>query len=208
RIGNKALLFENPKGYDMPILINAFGSHKRMAMALGVDKDPRYYDAIGDKIRSFIKPEIPVSWMDKVNKLMQLSEVRNFMPKTVKSAPCQEVVILAENASDIPMLDKLPILTCWPGDGGPFITLTSVFTRDPDKLGSGRNVGMYRLQKFDNSSTGMHWHKHHDGAHNYQKSLKKSLNSNTGKEELRMEMAIAIGTDPVITYAGTAPLPP
>lgn len=207
RLGNKALLFENPIGYTMPVLINAFGSHKRMLMALGVDDDPRAYDAIADRIRSFIKPDMPVTLGDKISKLMQLSELRHFMPKMVKSAPCQEVVILAENASSEALLDKLPILTCWPEDGGPFVTLTSVFTKDPDKLGSGRNVGMYRMQKFDNITTAMHWHKHHDGAHNYQKSLKRAQSTN-GKDELRMEIAIAIGADPVVIYSGTAPLSP
>ncbi len=192
---NKALLFENVIGYDIPLLINALGSHKRMQMALGVN----CYDEVAQRIREYIKPEIPETLGDKISKVMQLAEARNFLPKMVKSAPCQEVVVLAENASTDKLLDKLPIIKCWPDDGGPFITLTSVFTRDPDKHGSGRNVGMYRLQKFDNITTGMHWHKHHDGAHNYQKSL---------KNQSRMEIAVAIGTDPVITYAGTAPLPP
>lgn len=206
-MANKALLFENVKGYSMPLLINAYGSHLRMQMGLGVDKEPKTYDAIADRIRKFIKPEVPDGLGDKIKKLMELSEVRNFLPKMVSSAPSQEVVIHADEA-DKKMLDLLPIIKCWPQDGGPFITLTSVFTKDPDKLGSNRNVGMYRLQKFDDRTTGMHWHKHHDGAHNYQKSLKKVKNSQTGKEELRMEVAVAIGADPVITYAGTAPLPP
>ncbi len=192
---NKALLFENVIGYDIPVLINALGSHKRMQMALGVSD----YDEVAARIKSYIKPEVPESLSDKISKVMQLAEVRNFLPKMVKNAPCQEVVILAKNSPSEKLLDKLPIIKCWPDDGGPFVTLTSVFTRDPDKLGSGRNVGMYRLQKFDNITTGMHWHKHHDGSHNYQKSLKK---------QSRMEIAVAIGTDPVITYAGTAPLPP
>ncbi len=192
---NKALLFENVIGYDIPVLINALGSHKRMQMALGVNN----YDEVAARIKEYIKPEIPESLSDKISKVMQLAEVRNFLPKLVKNAPCQEVVILAEDSPAEKLLDKLPIIKCWPDDGGSFITLTSVFTRDPDKLGSGRNVGMYRLQKFDNITTGMHWHKHHDGSHNYQKSLKK---------QSRMEIAVAIGTDPAITYAGTAPLPP
>ena len=192
---NKALLFENVIGYDIPVLINALGSHKRMQMALGVSS----YDEVADRIREYIKPEIPESLSDKISKVMQLAEVRNFLPKLIKNAPCQEVVILSENSPSEQLLDKLPIIKCWPGDGGPFVTLTSVFTKDPDKLGSGRNVGMYRLQKFDNITTGMHWHKHHDGSHNYQKSLKK---------QSRMEIAVAIGTDPAVTYAGTAPLPP
>ncbi len=194
---NKALLFENVRGYDIPVLINSMGSHKRMQMALGVDKDPKGYDAIADRIREFIKPEIPENLGDKISKLFKLAEARNFLPKTVNSAPCQDVVIYADSGDKL--LDKLPIIRCWPQDPAPFITLTSVFTRDPDKLGSGRNVGMYRLQKFDNTTTGMHWHKHHDGAHNYQKSL---------KQQSRMEIAVAIGGDPVISYCASAPLPP
>ncbi|MBT6842438.1 MAG: menaquinone biosynthesis decarboxylase [Candidatus Melainabacteria bacterium] len=196
---NKALLFENVEGYEMPVLINQMGSHKRMQMALGVQQ----YDQIADRIREFIKPEVPEAMSDKIAKLFKLAEARNFLPKTVTKAACQEVVLKPEDAQ--PMLDKLPILKCWPEDGGPFITLTSVLTKDPDSLGSGRNVGMYRLQKFDNVTTGMHWHKHHDGAQNFRKSLKRVKEN--GRESLRMEMAIAIGTDPVVAYAGTAPLP-
>lgn len=200
---NKALLFENVIGYDVPVLINALGSHKRMQMALGVTD----YDQVAERIRSFIKPEVPESISDKISKLLQLAEVRNFLPKLVTNAPCQEVVVLAEDshtkAGKEKLLDKLPIIKCWPQDAGHYLTLTSVFTRDPDKHGSGRNVGMYRLQKFDDITTAMHWHKHHDGAHNYQKTLKHNQDGT-----LRMEIAIAIGTDPVITYAGTAPLPP
>lgn len=201
---NKAILFEKVEGYGIPVLINSMGSHQRMQMALGVDKDERGYDAIGDRIRSLIKPELPISFKDKIDKLLELGELRNIIPKRVSQAKCQEVVISREESHLIKgdgklLLDKLPILKCWPEDGGAFITLTSVFTKDPDKLGAGRNVGMYRLQKFDDITTGMHWHKHHDGASNYAKTLKH------GK---RMEIAIAIGNDPVIPYCATAPLPP
>ncbi len=194
---NKALLFENVIGYDMPVLINSMGSHKRMQMALGVDEEQKGYDHIGDRIREYIKPEVPENFSDKIGKLMHLAQVPKFLPKTVKSAPCQEVVMLAD--SDEKLLDKLPIITCWPDDGGPYITLTSVFTRDPDKLGAGRNVGMYRVQKFDKQTTALHWHKHHDGANNFKKSLKN------GK---RMEIAVVVGADPVVMYSGSAPLPP
>ncbi len=202
---NKALLFENVKGYDVPVLINSMGSHKRMQMGLGVEDHARGYDAVGDRIREFIKPEVPTGAIDKIQKLMQLSEVKNFLPKLVKNAPCQEVLCLAPECGgdkNEKLLDKFPILKCWPDDGGPFVTLTCVFTKDPDKLGSARNVGMYRLQKFNNITTGMHWHKHHDGAHNFSKSLK---NVNGQK---RMEIAIAVGCDPAVMYSATAPLPP
>lgn len=199
KIGNKALLFENVKGYDIPVLINSLGSHKRMLVGLGVKDYQKGYDEVGERIKSFLKLDVPQDLGGKISKLMHLSQVKNFLPKMVTSAPCQEEVILAEDATSKKLLDKLPIIKCWPDDGGAFITLTSVFTKDPDKLGAGRNVGMYRLQKFDNITTGMHWHKHHDGASNYKKSLVN------GK---RMEIAVAVGTDPAITYAGTAPLPP
>ena len=202
---NKALLFENVLGYEIPVLINLMGSHKRLEMGLGVGDNSRGYDAIGDRIRSLIKPELPFTLKDKIDKLLELSELRHIIPKKVSKGACQEVVILAEDSHSVKgregqkLLDKLPILKCWPEDGGPFITLTSVFTKDPDKLGAGRNVGMYRLQKFNDITTGMHWHKHHDGASNYSKTL---------KEGKRMEIAIAIGNDPVIPYCATAPLPP
>ena len=196
KIGNKALLFENPIGYDMPVLINSLGSYKRMKKALGVEA----YDELGDRIREFIKPEVPEALSGKRQKLMQLSEVRKFIPKVVNKGSCQDVVILRED--DDKLLDKLPIIKCWPDDGGNYITLTSVFTKDADKLGSGRNVGMYRVQKFDNQTTAIHWHKHHDGARIYQNSLKKVGNQN------RMELAVVVGADPSIIYSGTAPLPP
>lgn len=197
KIGNKALLFENVKGYDIPVLINSLGSHKRMLMGLGVKDLEKGYDEVAERIKSFLKLDVPQDLGGKISKLMHLSQVKNFLPKMVTNAPCQEEVIYADSGDKL--LDKLPIIKCWPDDGGPFITLTSVFTKDPDKLGAGRNVGMYRLQKFDNTTTGMHWHKHHDGANNYKKSLVN------GK---RMEVAVAVGTDPAITYSGTAPLPP
>lgn len=195
-IGNKALLFENPIGYSIPVLMNTFGSHKRTLMALGVND----YDEIGDRIKNLLKPDLPTSIQDKISKFLEFAEIRKYLPKTVKSAPCQDYVYLAKDSEKI--LDQLPIIKCWPQDAGPYITLTSVFTKDPDKLGAGRNVGMYRLQKLDNLTTAMHWHKHHDGAHNYQKSLK------TVNGKRRMEIAISIGSDPAVIYSGTAPLPP
>ncbi len=194
---NKALLFTKPRGldgriYDIPVLINSLGSHKRLEMGLGAN-----YDQIADRIRKLIKPEVPEGLGAKLSKVLELAEMRNYLPKLVKSAPCQEIVVEANSQAEL--LDKLPIITCWPEDAAPYLTLTSVFTRDPDALGSGRNVGMYRLQKLDNVTTAMHWHKHHDGARNYVKTLKHGT---------RMEIAIAIGADPAVIYAGTAPLPP
>ncbi|OPZ85398.1 MAG: 3-octaprenyl-4-hydroxybenzoate carboxy-lyase [bacterium ADurb.Bin425] len=216
--GNKALLFTNVKGYEMPVLINAFGSHKRMCLSLEVDN----LDSIADRIRSFIKPKVPESFMDKLAFLPMLMEVAKFPPKlTGGQAPCQEVVITDPNS---PMLDKIPIIKCWPEDGGPFITLGCVITKDPRH--GNRNVGMYRLQKFDNVTTGMHWHKHHDGARNFEENRRRSQKSDANQPEEppnygtffdkesyqkpgnKMEVAVVLGPDPAITYAATAPLPP
>ena len=186
---NVALLFEHVKGYNMPVLMNAFGSYERMALALGVEK----LDDIGDEIRSLLRlPYISFSHkMDLVQLIPMMKHAINF-PKYVSHAPCQEVI-----ERDNPSLDILPILKCWPQDGGPFVTLPLVFTKNPatDK----RNVGMYRLQKYDARTTGMHWHIHKNGAENYRDAKKRGMT--------RLEAAVAIGTDPVLTYAATAPLP-
>lgn len=186
---NVALLFENVKGYDMPVLMNAFGSTERLALAFGVND----IEEIPNELREILRlPYISLqNKMDLIHIIPTAKRAINF-PKYVKKAPCQEVVI-----TDNPTLDKFPILKCWPQDGGPFITLPLVFTRNP-KTGK-RNVGMYRLQKYDGQTTGMHWHLHKDGASNYR------AYQEMGKDKI--EVAVAIGTDPVITYAATAPLP-
>ena len=186
---NVALLFENVKGYNMPVLMNAFGSMERMCIALGVEK----LDDIAEDLRAFMRlPKISLAnKMDLVTLIPKMRKAINF-PKYVKKAPCQEVVEM-ENLS----LDILPILKCWPDDGGPFITLPLVFTKNPET--GKRNVGMYRLQKYDKNTTGMHWHIHKNGAENFREAKAQ------GKD--RIEVAVAIGTDPVLTYAATAPLP-
>lgn len=195
---NKALLFtnvqdENGKKYDMPVLINAMGSHNRMMLALGVET----YEEIQERIRSFVKPDIPGNFWDKLAMLPKLAELNNFLPRTFKgtNAPCQEVVITDPSQ---PMLDAIPVITCWPLDAGPFITYPAFFTRDP--MTGERNVGMYRLQKYDNVTTGMHWHKHHDGSRIYENAKKMGLD--------RIPVAAALGCSPHVTYAATAPLPP
>ena len=189
--GNKnvALLFENVKGYDMPVLMNAFGSMERMAIALGVNE----VDDIANRIREILKlPYISLqNKLDLVKIIPQAKKAINF-PKYVKKAPCQEVII-----KDRPDIEKFPILKCWPDDGGRFITLPLVFTKNP-KTGK-RNVGMYRLQVYDGQTTGMHWHIHKNGAENFR------AHKELGKD--RIEVAVAIGGDPVLTYAATAPLP-
>lgn len=186
---NKALLFTNVEGYECPVLTNAFGSFERMTLSLGRQSPT----SIGARIRELIHPKVEEGWLANINKLPKFLQMINVPPKLVDQAPCQEVVI---TNPDEPMLDKLPILKCWPEDGGPFITLPVVITKDPvTKI---RNLGMYRMQKYSNTTTGMHWHPHHDGAKNY-----AAL-----KEAKQMQVAVAIGPDPAVTYAATAPLPP
>lgn len=186
---NVALLFENVKGYNMPVLMNAFGSMERMAIAFGVEK----VDDVADEIRQMLRlPYISLqNKLDVLTILPMIKRAINF-PKYVKNAPCQEVII-----RDNPSLDEIPILKCWPQDGGRFITLPLVFTKNP-KTGK-RNVGMYRLQKYDARTTGMHWHIHKNGAENFRDA--KAMGTQ------KIEVAVAIGTDPVLTYAATAPLP-
>ena len=185
---NVALLFENLKGYDMPVLINAFGSYERMALALGVDR----LDDIADEIREILKlPYLTMKNKSNVLSILQTARKAINFPKYVRNAPCQEVVM------ERPSLDKIPILKCWPQDGGPFITLPLVVTKNPST--GKRNVGMYRLQKYDSTTTGMHWHIHKNGAENFRDA--QSLG------QKKIEAAVAIGTDPMLTYAATAPLP-
>ena len=185
---NVALLFENVKGYDMPVLINAFGSYERMALALGVDN----LDQIAEEIREIMKlPYLTMKNKSNVLSILQTARKAINFPKYVRNAPCQEVVM------ERPSLDKIPILKCWPRDGGAFITLPLVVTKNPTT--GKRNVGMYRLQKYDSTTTGMHWHIHKNGAENFRDAKSSGA--------ARIEAAVAIGTDPLITYAATAPLP-
>jgi 4-hydroxy-3-polyprenylbenzoate decarboxylase len=186
--GGKALLFENVEGSEFPVLINAYGSERRICMALGVDD----LETLAARLRGFIEMEPPKSVRDGFRMLPLGLDVLKFFPRKVKTAPCQEVVHRGDDVD----LSRLPILTCWPKDGGPFVTFPVVFTRS---LATGRrNAGMYRLQVFDRRATGMHWHIHKDGSHYYGEYRK------AGK---RMPVAVAIGTDPAVTYAATAPLP-
>ena len=186
---NKALLFERVQGFDMPVLINAFGAPERMAAALGVGR----LDELGERVAKVLDLKMPGSFLDKLRKLGDLFELAKAGPKHVRSAPCQEVV-----DTDAPSLAALPILTCWPGDAGRYITLPQVFTRDP--ITGMRNVGMYRLQVFDDRTLGMHWQTHKGSAEHHRVA-----------EEHRqpaMEVAIALGGPPAAIYAASAPLPP
>ncbi|MCF6095337.1 menaquinone biosynthesis decarboxylase [Microaerobacter geothermalis] len=189
---NVALLFDNVKGFDIPVVTNLMGSYERMCLALGVSS----LDDIAKEIEQMMElPKPGGGMLDKLKALPKLAEIASFMPKIVKKAPCQEVVITEE-----PDLFKFPVLTCWPEDGGPFITLPLVFSKDP--VTGKRNCGMYRMQVYDKQTTGMHWHKHKGGAEHHRKSDK--LNPDSRK----MEVAVAIGCDPAVIYSATAPLPP
>lgn len=192
--GGKALLFEQT-GTDFPILINAFGSERRMAMALGAETLDGAAQKIGDAIRA-VKTPMP-SLVDKLKALPLLRKVARAMPRRTKRGACQEVV------HRDPDLSILPILNTWPLDGGRFVTLPLVHTVDPET--GARNVGMYRLQVLSNQSTGMHWQLHKTGARHYE--LYKKLWSEGEIDSPRMPVAVALGGDPVYTYAATAPLP-
>ena len=177
-----ALLFRHVKGHSLPVLMNQMGSIRRVELALGAPLDD-----VAARIANLLELQVPSGLVGKVKALGQLRELASFTPKVGKKAVFREVVV------DPPDLGKLPVVTTWPGDGGPFVTLPVVVTKD----GEGRrNAGMYRLQVYDGQTTGMHWHIHHDGAANYRQSGD------------RMEVAVALGTDPIVTYAATAPLPP
>ncbi len=185
--GGPALLFEKVKGSQYPIAVNLFGSYQRMAWALGLDD----FNDIGEKFSSLLKADPGMKLRQKIEALFDLYKLGASKPKEVKKAPCQETV----KDGDFSLFDY-PILKTWPDDGGRFITLPLVITKDPE---SGKqNLGMYRMQVFDETSTGMHWHTHHDGAVNFRKTMK------LGK---RMEVAVALGGDPVTIFSATAPLP-
>jgi 4-hydroxy-3-polyprenylbenzoate decarboxylase len=188
--GNYALLFENVQGYDIPLLINAMGTEQRMSWALGLNN----LNELRDRMSALVKPEVPEGVFDKFRKLGELSEVVRYRPKTVTSAPCQEVVLTGDQVD----LGKFPILKCWPEDGGRYITLPMVISRDPVR--GIRNVGMYRLQVYDKRSVGMHWQIHKGGTEHQREARRSGLP--------RMEVAVAIGSDPASIYAGSAPLPP
>jgi 4-hydroxy-3-polyprenylbenzoate decarboxylase len=188
---NKALLFENVEGSQFPVLINLFGSRKRAELALHVDS----LNELSDRVGELLKPQMPAGLMDKAKMGLQYLDVaRSVAPHTVRSAPCQEVVLTGDDAS----LDILPILTCWPEDAGPFVTLTTFITRDPET--GIRNVGMYRAQKFDKKRLGVHWQRHKGGTEHQRRA-----------RELRKEqipIALALGGDPATIWSGSAPLPP
>jgi len=187
--GGKALLFERVEGSGFPVLTNAFGSGERMSMALGAQD----LDALGARVSGLLDMRPPATFRQKAALLPELLSLSKCLPRVRRMSrpPCQEVVLEGDDVD----LGLLPALKCWPQDGGRFITLPVVFTKS---LEGKRNAGMYRMQLFDRRTTGMHWHVHKDGSH-YFDGYRRA-----GK---RMEVAVAIGTDPAVTYAATAPMP-
>jgi 4-hydroxy-3-polyprenylbenzoate decarboxylase len=236
KAGGPALLFENVRGYKgARVLMNQFGSEARMKLALNVDS----LEEIAERIKVLISPTPPTTLMDKLKMLPMLAEVGSYFPKRLdgsaaKSAPCKEVIL---RASDVDLL-KFPVLTTWPGDGGPFITLPCVTTRDPKT--NKRNVGMYRMQVYDGQTTGMHWQRQKVAAEHMRERLRAAAGSKSAAVNLmaataggsaaavqtagtasavpqhvatkihgeRMEVAVAIGTDPAVTFSAIVPAPP
>jgi 4-hydroxy-3-polyprenylbenzoate decarboxylase len=185
---NIALLFENVRGQTMPVVIGLFGTAERMAWALGVER----LDDLDTKLSEFISMDLPRGLIEKAQRgLGMVNGLRHTEPRYVSRGACQEVVM------DKPNLNALPILQCWPHDGGRYITLPSVFSRDP-KTGK-RNVGMYRLQVFDDQTLGMHWQRHKGGAEH------QRVAQDIGAE--KVPVAVSLGGDPAIIWAGSAPLP-
>ncbi|HEY7353251.1 MAG TPA: UbiD family decarboxylase [Terriglobales bacterium] len=230
KAGGPALLFERPKGSDIPLLINQFGSERRMKMALEVNS----LDEVADRIRQFMDVKSPQGFLDKVKMLPMLAEMGKFFPKSVSSGPCKEVI-----RKDNFDLNHVPILQCWPQDAGKFITLPCVITRDPNT--GKRNVGMYRMQVYDGQTTGMHWQRQKIGAEHYREMLRRGVQENQNTQPVakgatrmvhplavdimartsggsvvpegslpsgKMDVAVAIGTDPALTFSAIVPAPP
>ena len=186
-----ALLFEKPKGSRYPLLINAFGSVRRTALAFEVEK----LDEVAERIQGFLKMETPQGFFDKVKMLPKLAELGSFFPKSVNSGASKEVI---QKGSDVNLFD-FPILKCWPQDGGRFITFPLVFTRNPET--GKRNVGMYRMQVYDERTTGMHWQTQKHGAEHFRRARAQN-------PEGRIPVSVVIGADPATALAGMLPIPP
>jgi 4-hydroxy-3-polyprenylbenzoate decarboxylase len=185
KAGGPALLFEHPKNSEHPLLINQFGTERRMCLAFGVER----LDDIAAKVADVLEMQPPEGLMEKVRGLQKLKSVADSRPKTVGKGVCQEIVLRGDEVD----LTTLPIQRCWPGDPAPFITLPAVITHDPQS--GGRNVGMYRMQVIDRNTTFMHWQIHKDGRADYLAT------------DGRIEVAVALGLDPITAYSASAPLP-
>jgi len=214
--GGPALLFQNLKGHPgSQLLINQFGSDRRMKMSVGVES----YDEIAARIRMFMDVKSPQGFLDKLKMLPLLTEAGKFFPRTVPTGPCKEVI----KRDNFSLLD-FPILQCWPKDGGRFITLPCVTTRDP-KSGK-RNLGMYRMQVYDERTTGMHWQRQKNAAEHQRERMRVAVEGKAAAVDImarssggsiladgvrpsgKMEVAVAIGTDPVVTFCSIVPAPP
>jgi 4-hydroxy-3-polyprenylbenzoate decarboxylase len=187
--GGPALLFEKPKGYATPVLINSFASMRKMEIALEVAS----VEEVAARIVEFLEMRMPEGLIGKLRMLPKLAEMGAFVPKVVSKGACQEVV----RTEGFSLLD-FPVLQCWPEDGGRFITLPMVFSRNPDT--GKRNCGMYRMQVFDERTAGMHWQTHKQGAEHYRRAQHHGSR--------RMDVAVAIGSDPATMYSAILPLPP
>jgi 4-hydroxy-3-polyprenylbenzoate decarboxylase len=183
--GGPALLFENPKGSRHLLLVNQFGTERRMCMAFDVER----LDDVATRLGDVLEMQPPQGLAEKVRGLKKLKSIADSRPRSVRRGACQEVVLTGDEVD----LTRLPIQTCWPQDAAPFITLPAVITHDP-KTGT-RNVGMYRMQVVDERTTLMHWQIHKDGRMDYLAT------------DGRLEVAVALGLDPVATYSASAPLP-
>ena len=189
KAGGPALLFENVDDGKIPVLINALGSRRRMALALEVN----HVDQVAERLTEWLDFKSPTGLLEKVKMLPKLAELGKYFPKVVKTGKCQEVI---KREGEFSLFD-FPILKCWEADGGRFITLPLVFTRNP-RTGA-RNCGMYRMQVYDETTTGMHWQIHKHGAAHHRELEKRGVE--------RMEVAVAIGAEPITTFAATLPLP-
>jgi 4-hydroxy-3-polyprenylbenzoate decarboxylase len=209
-LGGKALLFQNVERSEIPVAINTFGSYWRVNQALGT----KTLGELADRVQALVKPEIPTTLMEKMKKLPDLLKLGTFLPKSVRSGICQQVVLEGDKAD----LNRLPLIQCWPLDGnvdsgqvfdpaacaklserggGRYITFGGVFTQAPET--GDRNIGMYRVQQFGPRKCAMHWHMHHDGARHFRMYQKRGE---------KMPLAIVLGGESVLPYAATAPLPP
>lgn len=186
--GGPALFFERVKGHRIPVVTNLFGSFRRLCLALGVNS----LEELTQRLEDFIEIKQAEGLLGKLKLLPKLWQAKNVFPKLVDKAPCQEIVLKGNEVD----LYKLPILKCWPKDGGPYITLPCVITKDPET--GIRNVGMYRMQVYDQTTTGMHWQIHKVGAKHYRKAEARGE---------RLPVAVALGPEPAVIYAATAPMP-
>jgi 4-hydroxy-3-polyprenylbenzoate decarboxylase len=224
KAGGPALLFENVKGYaGRPVLINQFGSARRMNMALGVES----LDEVAERLRLFTDVKSPQGLLDKIKMLPMIADLGKFFPKNIGTGACKEII----NQDNFSLLD-FPVLQCWPQDAGRFITLPCVITRDP-RTGK-RNVGMYRMQVYDARTAGMHWQRQKIGAEHYREAMRASASALSNPAEGgratsvdvmartsggardpegerptgKLEVAVAIGTDPAVTFSAIVPAPP